>query len=73
MNFTEIQSTLKDKELNEIKKEIDNGGVFIGEYEEIIGIPKYINSETNIPFSLIHHKAIELKKIDNNYIINPCL
>ena len=73
MNFTEVQLTLKDKELNEIKKEIDNGGVFIGEYREIIEILKYIDNKTNIPFSLIHHKAIELKKIDNNYIINPCL
>lgn len=59
--------------LKEIIEEVDNGGVFIGEYKEIIEIPKYINSETNIPFSLIHHKAIELKKIDNNYVINPCL
>lgn len=56
-----------------IKGEIDNGGAFIGEYKEISEILKYIDREMIIPFSLIHHKAIELKKIDNNYVINPCL
>ncbi|MCH1964444.1 hypothetical protein MCG45_16560 [Clostridium perfringens] len=56
-----------------IKNEIDSGGVFIGEYKEISEILKYIDREMIISFSLIHHKAIELKKIDNNYVINPCL
>lgn len=65
MKFTEIQSA-------SIKNEIDNGGVFIGEYEEIIEVLKYIDNEIIIPFSLIHHKAIQLKKINNNYIINLC-
>lgn len=73
MKFTEIQSTLIKLGINEIKNEIDNGGVFIGEYEEIREILKYINNETNVPFSLIHHKVIELKKIDNDYVVNPCL
>ena len=73
MNFTEIQSTLIKLGIDKIKNEIDNGGVFIGEYEEIREILKYINNEINVPSSLIHHKAIELKKIDNNYVINPCL
>ncbi|MGV2640153.1 hypothetical protein GNF86_01685 [Clostridium perfringens] len=56
-----------------IKGEIDRGGVFIGEYKEIVEVLKYIDNEMNIPFSLIHHKAIELKKINNNYVVNPCL
>lgn len=56
-----------------IKNEIDRGGIFIGEYKEIIEVLKYIDNEMIIPFSFIHHKAIELKKIDNNYVINPCL
>ena len=56
-----------------IKNEIDRGGIFIGEHKEIVEVLKYIDREIIIPFSLIHHKAIELKKIDNNYIINPCL
>lgn len=58
---------------SQIKHEIDKGASFIGEYKEISEILKYIDNEMNIPFSLIHHKAIELKKIDNNYVINPCL
>ncbi|MFY8262974.1 hypothetical protein ACOT7R_08760 [Clostridium perfringens] len=58
---------------SQIKREIDKGASFISEHKEILEILKYIDNEMNIPFSLIHHKAIELKKIDNNYVINPCL
>lgn len=56
-----------------IKNEIDSGGVFIGEYEDILKLLKYINNEMIISISLIHHKAIEIKKVNNNYIVNPCL
>lgn len=55
-----------------IKDEIEDGEVFIGEYEEIKELLKYIDSEINIPFSLIHHKAIEFKKNNNDYVINLC-
>jgi hypothetical protein len=58
--------------LEEIIQEVDDGGVFIGEYEYIKKLLKYIDSEINVPFSLIHHKAIEFKKNNNDYVINLC-
>lgn len=58
--------------LEEIIKEVDDGGVFIGEYKDIKKILKNIDDEMTVPFLLIHHKAIELKKNNDNYIINSC-
>ena len=52
--------------LEEIIKEVDDGGVFIGEYENIKKILKNIHETQIIPFSFSHHKAIEFKKIDED-------
>ncbi len=56
-----------------IESNINNGEVYICEYDELCRYFWFIDRNVTIPFSLIHHKAIELKKIDNNYVINPCL
>ena len=57
--------------LEEIIKEVDDGGVFIGEYEYIKKILENIDETRIIPFSFSHHKAIEFRKIDEDYILNP--
>ncbi|NGU31007.1 hypothetical protein G6Z34_13025 [Clostridium perfringens] len=57
--------------LEEIIQEIDDGGVFIGEYESIKKILENIDKSQITPFSFSHHKAIEFKKIDEDYILNP--
>lgn len=57
--------------LEEIIQEIDEGGVFIGEYEYIKKILENIDKTQIIPFSFSHHKVIEFRKIDENYILNP--
>lgn len=57
--------------LEEIIKEVDDGGVFIGEYECIKKILENIDETQITPFSFSHHKAIEFKKIDEDYILNP--
>lgn len=58
---------------SQIKYELNMGNSFIGGYKEIVEVLKHIDNKINIPYSLIHHKAIEIKKIDNNYVVNPCL
>lgn len=59
-------------DLQLIKDEIDNGSVFIGEYEDVYRIIKKIDINMSVPYSLKHFEAIEIRKINDNYIINPC-
>ncbi|MDK0621646.1 hypothetical protein P5E90_12460 [Clostridium perfringens] len=50
-----------------IKEEIDNGGKFIGNYEDVNRLVKYIG-DINIPYNFIHTELIEIFKINNDYI-----
>ncbi|MBO3398430.1 hypothetical protein JJB71_12855 [Clostridium perfringens] len=57
---------------SQIKFEIDEGASFIGEYENVQDFLNYINKDYELSNLLTYYKAIEIKKNNGNYIINPC-
>lgn len=57
--------------LKEIIEEVDNGGVFIGEYKDIKKICMHLGV-FQLPQSLKYAELIEVTKIGESYKIQPC-
>lgn len=57
---------------SQIKYELDMGNSFIGEYEEVESFLKYIDNNYKLSNLLTHYEAIEIKKNNSDYVLNPC-
>lgn len=61
------ESDMKKKELDLIKKELNEGNKFIGDFAEVNCVINYIEN-INIPYNFTHAQSIELFKIKDDYI-----